>query len=73
MEMVVHQAICPNLQAVSFRIYCQQFKVGLAVFVIKKHNSAVITTLCDVMRISGCYDTCNYWYEVSVLQSEGGN
>lgn len=53
MDMVIHQAIGPDLKVVFFRIYSQQFQVSLAIFVIEKNCSAIIPALCDVMRIAG--------------------
>jgi len=65
MDMVVHQAIGPYLKVVFYCISSQQFKICLAIFVIEKNSSAIIATLCDVMRIPGDYDACDSWHGVN--------
>jgi len=62
MNMVIHKSVDPDLKLVSFSIYSQQFHVSLAIFVIKKNSSAIITALRDVMWIIGSYDTCDSWH-----------
>jgi hypothetical protein len=50
MDMVIHQAIRPDLEAMFFRISSQQFQVSLAIFVIEKDCSAIITALGEDKR-----------------------
>jgi hypothetical protein len=65
MDMVIHQAIRPDLEAMFFRISSQQFQVSLAIFVIEKDCSAIITALRYVMGILGSDDTCDSWHGVN--------
>lgn len=70
--MVAHQAVRPDSHFEFQGVFQQQVQIGLPVFVIEEHRGAVVTTLGDVVRISGGYDAGNAGHGGILAQGESG-
>ncbi len=53
MDVVRHQAVGENLQAVPLRVSLQQFQIAQPIFIVKEHIGPAIAPLRDVVRKTG--------------------
>jgi hypothetical protein len=67
MHVVVHQAIRPNLQAKFPAIIPQPGQVSPSICIVLHNHLAKITTLSDVIRKIGRYDSSYSWHSDKIL------
>ena len=67
MDMVIHQAIGPDLQSKCFAAFSQQAKICLSILIVKKDRCAVIPALGDMMWISASDDAFDSGHKERIL------
>src|SRR4030042_1018054 len=59
MNMVRHQAVCPDLDGMIITPFCHKASIQPVVFVLKKSRLPAITTLSYMMRKVGGHNPCD--------------
>jgi hypothetical protein len=61
-DMVWHEAICPDSHATFAAPLCHQREILFVVFIVEKGFHATIAALGNVVRYSACDDSCDSWH-----------
>ena len=75
-DVVGHEAIALDLEAVFLRLLAEKFAVDVAVVVDEEYILAVVAALSDVVRGTGYYDSglsrhaCKYMHETALCQEK---
>ncbi len=71
MDMVCHQTICPDLEAIFPAVFFEPAKILPEVIIIVKDGVLVVAPLGDVMRIINSNGSCYSWHKEKIAPGSG--
>ncbi len=69
MDMVCHQTICPDLEAIFPAVFFEPAKILSEVIIIVKDGVLIVAPLGDVMRIINSNGSCYSWHKEKIAKS----
>jgi hypothetical protein len=57
-NMIDHQGVSPDQNAVFRGVFAEKFQIGESIFLIKEDISSAVAAMRDVMRRTGDNDSC---------------
>jgi hypothetical protein len=71
MDMVGHQALCPNLDLVFSAPFSHQIDIGMVIVIAEKGLLSAIAALGDVVGCTGGYDSCDSCHMERIAGASG--
>lgn len=56
MNVVIHEAVCPDLEGIAITVFLEPFKVLQKIAISLENRVTIVSALSDMVGVSGGYD-----------------